>query len=70
MFYLQNLGKEKVKELLEVYLNHRTHTARSFGFLRSKIGGLNDDELRLLLHEIDAKKTTNSKGEEMWLLKD
>jgi len=45
-----------------------THTARSYNFLRGKIGGINDDELRLLLHEVKAKKSSNSKGVEMWYL--
>lgn len=70
MFFLQNQSKEFVKELLLEWLNHKTFVARSFKTLRKRIGGYTDEELRKILHEIEAKKTKNNKSEEIWYLKE
>jgi hypothetical protein len=69
MFFLQNQGKEVVKELLEEWLNHKTFVGRTFKTLRKRIGGYTDVELRKILHELGAKKSTNKAGEEVWYLK-
>ncbi len=70
MFYIQNQTKEKVKEILFELLNHMKYTDRSFKALRERIGGHTDDEVRKILHEINAKKSSNNKGEEVWYLKE
>jgi hypothetical protein len=68
MFLLQNKSTEQVKILLADMLNHRSYTDRSFEALRKPIGGFSDDEIRRLLHEIDAKMISRDKGEEFWYL--
>ena len=70
MFYLQNQSREFVKEVLLDALNHKIFVGRSFATMRKRIGGYTDDELRIILHEIEAKKSSNQKGEEVWYLKD
>ena len=54
MHALQNQGKENVKSLLIEMLSHKSYTDRSFDAIRDKVGGFTDDELRLLLHEVQA----------------
>ena len=49
-------------------LNHRKHIRRSFTALKKPIGGFSDDEIRQFLHELDAKRTSNQEGQEMWYL--
>lgn len=69
MFFLSNKSKESVKELLDNMLQHRTHVARTFEALKKPIGGYTDEEIRQLLHEIDAKRVHRKKdGAEMWYL--
>ena len=71
MFRLQNRSKEMVKDILNDMLNHRTHTDRSFGALKKRIGGYSDDEIRQILHEIGAIKTTRpDDNNEWWYLKE
>lgn len=66
MFRLTNLGKETVKAILTEMLNHKSYTDRSFFALRERVGGFTDDELRQLLHEIGARKTSRDNGAEEW----
>lgn len=47
-------------------LNHKTYTDRSFAALRERVGGFTDDELRQLLHEVGARKTSREDGAEEW----
>ncbi|NKB34448.1 MAG: hypothetical protein GKR91_15255 [Pseudomonadales bacterium] len=69
MYYLNNKSKEGVKDLLENMLEHRNHIARTFEALRKPIGGYTDEEIRQLLHELDAKKIhRKSDNAEMWYL--
>src|ERR1035437_1099247 len=59
MYFLQNQSKEQVKETLKELLNHRTYTDRNFATMRKRIGGYNDDEIRQMLHEIGATKSSS-----------
>ena len=68
MFLLQNKSEEVVKSILTEMLNHKSYTDRSFEALKKPIGGFSDDEIRQLLHEIDAKRATRSDGKEWWYL--
>lgn len=68
MFRLQNQGTEIVKGFLTEMLSHRSYTDRSFAALKAPIGGYRDDEIRQLLHEVGAKKTTRDDGSEWWYL--
>ena len=71
MFFLQNKSKEMVKEILSDILNHKTHIDRSFKTLTKRVGGFSDDEIRLLLHEIGAKKVIRPEDySEWWYLKE
>ncbi|MFC2104462.1 hypothetical protein ACFLS4_03810 [Bacteroidota bacterium] len=70
MFFIQNQTKEKVKEILVELLNHLKYTDRTFVALKKRVGGHSDDEIRKILHELGAKKSTNKKGEESWYLKE
>lgn len=70
MFFIQNQTKEKVKEILIDMLSHLKYTDRTFKALRKRVGGHTDDEIKKLLHEVSAKKSTNKKGEEVWYLKE
>lgn len=71
MFYLQNQSKEQVKETIEELLNHRRYTDRSFESIRKRIGGYSEDEIRQMLHEIGAKKSSRQDGSgEWWYLKE
>lgn len=64
----ENVGKEAVKQMLQDMLNHRNHIDRSFVALKGPIGGYSDDEIRKLLHEIEAKKVNRKDGSEWWYL--
>lgn len=68
MFKLQNKSKEAVKDILEEMLNHRTYAERSFQALKKPIGGFSDEEIRQILHELEAKKTIREDGGEWWYL--
>jgi hypothetical protein len=71
MFQLQNKSKEVVKEILEDALSHKIHVIRSLDTLKKRIGGYTDDEIKKLLHEIGAIRTTiKSDGREGWYLKE
>jgi len=58
-----------VKALLIEMLSHKSYTDRTFEAIRKKVGGYSDDEVRQLLHEIEAKRTSrNDSGKEWWYL--
>ena len=67
---MQNLSKEQVKEILLDLLNHKSFTDRSFSSIRKRVGGYTDNELRILLHEVGAKKSASRTDDEWWYLKD
>ena len=70
MYARANQGREAVKAILLEMLNHKNYTDRSFAALRERVGGFTDEELRQLLHEIGARKTSREGGtEEWWFLK-
>ena len=66
MHAIVNQGKEAIKAILMEMLNHKSYTDRSFTALRERVGGLTDDELRHLLHELGARKTSRAEGSEEW----
>lgn len=66
MHKLQNQSAENVKGLLTDLLEHSTHVRRSFGALRKRVGGYDDEELRRLLHEAGAKRIPSKDGSEEW----
>lgn len=66
MYVLRNQSAENVKALLIEMLSHNSYTDRSFDSIRKKVGGYSDDEVRLLLHEVRAKKTSRQDSEEEW----
>ncbi len=66
MYALANQGKESVKAVLFEMLNHKSYTDRSFAAIRERVGGFTDDELRQLLHEVGARKTSRDDGFEEW----
>ena len=66
MYVLRNQSAENVKALLIEMLSHKSYTDRSFVAIRKKVGGYSDDEVRLLLHEVGAKKTSRHDSEEEW----
>ncbi|RKQ68872.1 hypothetical protein DES40_1647 [Litorimonas taeanensis] len=68
MFDLENKSLQVVKALLKEMLNHKGYTDRSFDALKQPIGGYSDDEIRQLLHEIDAQRIERN-GEEWWFLR-
>ena len=68
MFLLQNRSAEVVKQLLSDMLNHKSHIDRSFSALRAPIGGYSDDQIRVFLHDIGAKKVSRGDGTEWWYL--
>lgn len=68
MFDRQNRSADKVKEILTEMLNHRTHTDRSFEALRRPIGGYTDDQIRIFLHEVGAKRAEREDASEWWYL--
>lgn len=69
MHQLNHLDKENAKAILHNLLNHKSYTDRYFKTLRLRVGGFSDDELRRMLHELNAKRSKNSKtGEELWYL--
>lgn len=71
MFYLQNLSKEKAKELLIELLNHKTHVDPKFETIRKRVGAFSDEKLRLFLVEVvgGIKILGNKNGLEYWYLK-
>ena len=66
MYLLQNQSAENVKALLKEMLSHKSYTDRSFDALKKAVGGYSEDEIRQLLHEISAKKTSRNNGTEEW----
>jgi hypothetical protein len=68
MFLLQNKGTEIIKNFLTEMLSHSSYTDRSFSALKAPIGGYSEDEIRQLLHEVGAKKTSRDDGTEWWYL--
>lgn len=66
MHAINNQSKEAIKAILLEMLNHKLYTDRSFSALRERVGGVTDDELRQLLHEIGARKTSRENGSEEW----
>ncbi|MDD5333597.1 MAG: hypothetical protein PHS32_07615 [Rhodoferax sp.] len=68
MFFLQNKSTEIVKSFLTEMLSHKSYTDRSLAALKAPIGGYSDDEIRQLLHEVGAKKTSRDDGSEWWYL--
>ena len=69
MFILQNKSKEQVKDILIDVLNHKNYAARSFDTLKKRIGGFTEDELRQILYEVGARRTTRKDKSEWWYLK-
>lgn len=65
----KNESIENVKILLSEMLNHRSYTDRSFESLRRPIGGYSDDEIRKILHELNAKKVFRG-NDEWWYSRD
>ena len=66
MHAINNQGKEAIKSILLEMLNHKSFTDRSFAALRERVGGVTDDELRQLLHELGARKTSRDNGSAEW----
>ncbi len=66
MYILRNQSAENVKALLIEMLSHKSYTDRSFEAIRKKVGGYSDDEVRQLLHEVGARRTSRSDSEEEW----
>ena len=71
MYRLQNQSKETVKTILSDLLWHKNFIERSMSALQQNIGGYSQDEIRQLLHEVGAVKTTRKKDNtEWWYLKE
>lgn len=68
MYHLQNKSSEVVKQMLLDMLNHKSYVDRSFVTLKAPIGGYSDDEIRQMLHDIEAKKSVREDGSEWWYL--
>lgn len=68
MYLLQNKAAETVKAVLTEMLNHRSYVDRSFESLKAPIGGYSDDEIRLFLHEVGAKRVVREGHSEWWYL--
>ena len=66
MYSLANQSKDAVKAVLLEMLNHKAYTDRSFTALSERIGGFTDDELRQILHELGARRTSRDDGSEEW----
>ena len=66
MYFLKNQSKEQVKEIVLELLNHRKYTDRTFSALKKRIGGYSDDELRQILHEVGAQKSSRKDGGGEW----
>ena len=47
-------------------LSHYRWVDRSFDAIRKKVVGFSDDDIKLLLHEVEAKKSTRDVGNEEW----
>lgn len=69
MYRLQNQAEENVKAVILDMLNHRKFVRRSFDAISKRVGGYSDDEIRRLLHEVNAKRSGMSDGE-WWYLAD
>jgi uncharacterized protein HemX len=66
MFRLKNQSAENVKALLRETLSHPNYTDRSFAAIKKRVGGYSDEEIKQLLHEVDAKRTSRNDGTEEW----
>lgn len=66
MYQIASLGRGAIKAILLEVLNHKSYTDRSFSALRERVGGVTNDELRQILHELWARKTSRNSGEEEW----
>lgn len=66
MYSLANQSKDAVKSVLLEMLNHKAYTDRSFPTLREGAEGFTDDELRQILHELGARKTSRDNDSEEW----
>lgn len=64
-----DVGRENVKQILNMMLRHKSYTDRSFAAIRKSIGGYQDDEIRKMLHEVGARQT-HIKDLEWWYLID
>lgn len=53
---------------LEEFLNHIKFKRRSFKFIRKKMGGFKDDELRKMLVRAGAVRSYSKTGKEWWEL--
>ena len=62
----QTLGADVAKEILAEMLKHKSHVERSFRALRKPIGGFSDDEVRQMLHEVDARRVERDNRSEWW----
>lgn len=69
MYELKTIREENIKETLRELLNHREYTDRSFGYIKKRLAGYEDDELRKFLHEVEAVPTKREDGSEWWYLK-
>ncbi|MGR3795590.1 hypothetical protein [Vannielia sp. SX4] len=65
----QRLGAEVAKEILTEMLNHKSYVDRSFQALRRPIGGFTDEEVRQMLHEVNARRVEREDGSEWWFLR-
>lgn len=68
MLKLQNQSEENVKETLVDILNHRKFVRRSFDAISKRVGGYSEDEIRKLLHEVNAKRAGTTNDGEWWYL--
>lgn len=57
-------AKDTAKTILLTMLSHKSYTDRSFEALRKVVGGYDDKELRVLLHEIGARRS--QRGDTEW----
>ncbi len=65
----QRLGVDIAKEILTEMLNHKLYIDRSFDALRRPIGGFPDDEIRRMLHDVDARRVKREDDSEWWYLR-
>lgn len=65
----QRQGAEVAKEILTEMLHHKSYVDRSFVALRRPIGGFTDDEIRQMLHDVDARRAKREDGSEWWYLR-
>jgi len=57
-------AKDIAKDILTTMLEHASYTDRSFAALRKAVGGYDDKELRILLHEVGARRS--QRGDDEW----